>query len=79
MADTSIEKGLPDALSVIQDECRVRVVAYLYDGPSFGRGDFQANAWRNSEAGTSALSRTVRRAAIEVLVAVEKNWNGSLR
>lgn len=63
VAEASIGKLIRDTLSAIQDECRVRFAAYLYDVPVAGRGDFYANAWRNSGAGALATRWVNRRAA----------------
>ena len=63
VADAFIGLVIPDAPTVIQDECKVRLAAYLYDAPSAGRGDFYGNAWRNSGAGSLASRWHERRAA----------------
>lgn len=44
---------IPTAPQAIQDECIVRLAAYLYDQP-IGRRDAYANAWINSGAGALA-------------------------
>ena len=54
----------PDAPDVVQNECVVRVAAYLYDMPTASAGDGYANAWRNSGAGRLALPYIVHRAGL---------------
>ena len=44
---------IPTAPDAIQEECTVRLAAYLYDAP-VGRRDAYANAWVNSGAGALA-------------------------
>lgn len=68
VADAFLELLIPNAPEAIQDECKVRFVAYLYDAPTAGRGDFFSNSWRNSGAGSLAARWVVRRAGIETEV-----------
>ena len=65
VADAYIDLLIPGAPTDIQDECKIRFAAYLYDAPTAGRGDFYANAWRNSGAGSLGSRWVVRRAAVQ--------------
>lgn len=53
---------IPTAPTAIQDECIVRLVAYIYDQP-IGRRDSYANVWVNSGAGALASRWQVQRIA----------------
>ena len=69
VADAMVSLLIPEAPEVIQDECRVRMAAYLYDAPTAGRGDFFGNAWRNSGAAGLASRWVVRRAGMTAAAA----------
>ena len=65
VADAFNELLISEAPDVVQDECKVRFAAYLYDAPTAGRGDFYGNAWRNCGAASLATRWVQRRAGIE--------------
>ena len=65
VADAFNELLIHDAPSVVQDECKVRFAAYLYDAPTAGRGDFFGNAWKNCGAAALASRWIQRRAAVQ--------------
>ncbi len=45
-----VDKFAPAAPSAIRDEAVVRLAAYLYDQPHYGRAMAMASAWRSSGA-----------------------------
>ena len=62
VGDAHVELLIPSAPSAIQDEVRIRLVAYLFDQP-VGRRDAFANAWVNSGAGALAARWLTQRVA----------------
>ena len=54
----------PDAPDVVQNECVVRLAAFLYDQPNAAPGDSYANAWRASGAARLALPYVIHRAGL---------------
>ena len=70
----------PDAPDVVQNECVVRLAAYLYDQPNAAPGDSYANAWRASGAGRLALPYIIHRAGLtgEEAAAVAQNAVGTI-
>ena len=65
----------PDAPDVVQNECVVRLAAFLYDMPTASAGDGYANAWRNSGAARLALPYIIHRAGLTGGDAVEVAQN----
>ena len=61
----------PHAPDVVQNECVVRLSAFLYDMPNAAPGDSYANAWRASGAGRLALPYIIHRAGLVGGEAVE--------
>ena len=54
----------PGAVDVVQNECVIRLAAFLYDQPNAAPGDGYANAWRNSGAARLALPYIIHRAGL---------------
>ena len=61
-ATAAVEKHVPNAPSVVQDEAVIRLSGYLFDQPNAGRGATYANALRNSGAAAILLPYRVHRA-----------------
>ena len=74
---TTTAPGAPD---VVQNECVVRLAAFLYDMPTAAPGDSYANAWRSSGAGRLALPYQIHRAGLtgEEAAAAAQNAVGNI-
>ena len=64
LASEIVTTTAPDAPDVVQNECVIRLAAYLYDQPNAAPGDSYANAWRASGAARLALPYIIHRAGL---------------